>query len=155
LLPWGHPCPKPKPHLDQFSGYCRAHDRDRQIDEPRYNSVCNNIDRRYSVVLRCGLVMIKQRETDAWFVGPQYWPEIAPAAGGRRQSPIMIRSCQATFCQTLRERPLIISYDEQSANKLTNNGHTVQLTVDGTRSSASFSTSQLLLCSFHMANSHV
>ena len=43
-----HPSPQPKRHLDRFSGFSRAHDRDRpthrqtdrQTDRPRY-SVCN------------------------------------------------------------------------------------------------------------------
>ena len=28
----GHPSPQPKRHLDRFSRFCRAHDRDRQTD---------------------------------------------------------------------------------------------------------------------------
>lgn len=72
------------------------------------------------------------------FVGPQYWPEIAPAAAGDHQSPILIRSRDAKFCQTLRERPLDISYDAMEADTLENNGHTVQVTIHGNYSSASF-----------------
>jgi len=72
---------------------------------------------------------------DRRLVGPQYWQEMAPAAAGRRQSPIVIRACEATFCQTLRERPLVVSYDALSANKLVNNGHTVQVNVNGPYSS--------------------
>jgi len=45
ILPWTYPSPQPKRHLDWFSGFSRAHDRDRQTDrqtdKPRY-SVCNN-----------------------------------------------------------------------------------------------------------------
>jgi len=33
--------PQPKRHLDRFSRFCRAHDRDRETDRPRY-SACNN-----------------------------------------------------------------------------------------------------------------
>lgn len=66
--------------------------------------------------------------------GPQYWPEIAPAAGGYRQSPIVIRSSHAKLCQTLRDHPLVISYDAEAANKLTNNGRTVQVVVSGSNS---------------------
>ena len=69
-------------------------------------------------------------------VGPQYWPEMFPAAGGQHQSPITIRSAQADFCQTLRDTPLIISYNAAMANQLTNTGHTAQVTVDGDDSSA-------------------
>jgi len=36
MLPWAHPSAHPKQLLDQFSCFCRAHDRDRQIDSPRY-----------------------------------------------------------------------------------------------------------------------
>jgi len=32
VFPWAHQIPQPKPHLDRFSGFCRAHDRDRQTD---------------------------------------------------------------------------------------------------------------------------
>jgi len=30
MVPWTHWSPKPKQHLDHFSGFCKAHDRDRQ-----------------------------------------------------------------------------------------------------------------------------
>jgi len=46
----------PKQYLDQFSRFCRAHDRDRLRDRPRY-SVCNN--RPHLHILRCGLKMNK------------------------------------------------------------------------------------------------
>jgi len=61
------------------------------------------------------------------FIGPQNWPNIAPAAKGQHQSPIMIRSCEAVFCESLRDQPLVVLYDDLSINKLTNNGHTVQV----------------------------
>jgi len=32
MLPWTHPSPHRKRHLDRFSRFCRAHDRDRQTD---------------------------------------------------------------------------------------------------------------------------
>jgi len=37
----GQPSPHSEQHVDRFSCYCRAHDRDRQTDRPRY-SVCSN-----------------------------------------------------------------------------------------------------------------
>jgi len=40
-VPWTHPCPQNKQHLDWFSRFCRAHDRDRQTYSQRY-SICNN-----------------------------------------------------------------------------------------------------------------
>jgi len=70
--------------------------------------------------------------------GPQYWPQIAPAAGGSSQSPVMIRSYKVVFCQTLRERPLIVSYNPLAADGITNNGHSVQVTVSGSDSCAFF-----------------
>jgi len=50
----------------------------------------------------------------------------------------MIRTSEAVFCQTLRERPLCISYDTEQANELINNGHTVQVVVKGDNSSAPY-----------------
>jgi len=32
MLPWAQPSLQPKQHLDQFSGFCMAHDGDRQTD---------------------------------------------------------------------------------------------------------------------------
>ena len=32
MVPWAHPSPHPKRHLNPFSHFCRAHDRDRQTD---------------------------------------------------------------------------------------------------------------------------
>jgi len=63
--------------------------------------------------------------------------EIAPAAGGKRQSPIVIRAAEAEFSQTLRDKPLIITYNPVNVNKLINNGHSVQVCVDGDDSSES------------------
>jgi len=34
MLPWAHPSPKRKRHLDRFSWFCRAHYCDRQTDRP-------------------------------------------------------------------------------------------------------------------------
>jgi len=50
-----HPSPHPKRQLDQFSRFCRAHDRqtDTPTDIARY-SVCNNRPHLY-IVLLCGL----------------------------------------------------------------------------------------------------
>ena len=39
VLPWAHPSPHPRQLLDRFSRFCRAHNRDRQIDSPRYCAV--------------------------------------------------------------------------------------------------------------------
>ena len=69
-------------------------------------------------------------------VGPSHWVEIAPAAGGLRQSPIVIRPAEAEFSQTLRDCQLVVSYDHAGVNKITNNGHSLQVSVDGTNCSA-------------------
>jgi len=34
MLPWAHPGPHPKRHLDRFSRFRRAHDCDRPTDRP-------------------------------------------------------------------------------------------------------------------------
>jgi len=53
--PWADSSPQAKRHLDRFSGFCRAHDRDkqtdRQRDEPLY-SVCNNRPHLRSTAMR-------------------------------------------------------------------------------------------------------
>ena len=56
MVPWAHPNPRPKRHLDRFGGFCRGHDRDRPTDDrPRY-SVCNSRPHlRTYVVMQCGL----------------------------------------------------------------------------------------------------
>jgi len=59
VVPWTHPSTQPKPHLDWFSRFCRAHDRDRQTDRQTDRtdracmvySVCKNRPH-----LRCGIV---------------------------------------------------------------------------------------------------
>lgn len=63
--------------------------------------------------------------------GPSRWAEIAPAAGGQRQSPIAIRAAEAQFSPTLRDRPLVVSYNPAAVNKLVNNGQSLQVCVDG------------------------
>jgi len=104
--------------------------------------VCNIInvhEANEQCATACWMIAIKY-SVQCVFVGPLYWPEIAPAAGGQRQSPIMIRSSQAKFCQPLRDHPLVISYNAESTNTIINNGHTIQVVVNGSDSSASFST---------------
>jgi len=41
MVPLAHPSPQQKRHLDQFSSFCKAHNRDRPTDRSRY-SICNN-----------------------------------------------------------------------------------------------------------------
>jgi len=47
MLPWAHPSPQPKRHLDRFSRFRRAYDCDRPTDRPRY-SVCSNRPHLYA-----------------------------------------------------------------------------------------------------------
>jgi len=84
MIPWTHPCPQPKSHIDRFGHFCRAHDCDRQIDRPtnrpRY-SVCN----RPHVVRRCGLIGLIIIETR---MCPTWWPpcriQVAPSVQRRK-----------------------------------------------------------------------
>jgi len=69
-------------------------------------------------------------------LGPAHWMEIAPVAGGQRQSPIVIRAAEAQFSQSLRDKRLIISYNPATVNKLINSGQSLQACVDGNDSSA-------------------
>jgi len=39
MLPWTHPSPRPKQHLDWFCGFCRAHDRDIQTDRQTEHAI--------------------------------------------------------------------------------------------------------------------
>jgi len=39
MVPWAYVSPQPKRHLDRFSRFCSADDRDRPTDRPRYPSV--------------------------------------------------------------------------------------------------------------------
>jgi len=55
VLPWAHPSPHPKGHLDRFGCLCRSQDRDkqtdRQTDRPRC-SVCKNRPHLRSTAIR-------------------------------------------------------------------------------------------------------
>jgi carbonic anhydrase len=63
--------------------------------------------------------------------GPETWLHVAPAAKGLHQSPINIKTDDAEFEASLRVRPLRIEYVPENSKKLTNNGHSVQVTIDG------------------------
>jgi len=58
MVPWAHPSPHPKRHLNQFICFCRAHgcgrQTDRLTDRPRY-SICSN--RLHTTSLRCSLII--------------------------------------------------------------------------------------------------
>ena len=52
---WAHPSPHPKRHLGRFSRFCRAQDRDRPTDRPRYSVNSNQPHLR---CMQCGLIMM-------------------------------------------------------------------------------------------------
>jgi len=48
MVPWAHPSPQPKRHLDRFSRFCRAHKCDRQTDRQTDHATRSlTIDRIY------------------------------------------------------------------------------------------------------------
>jgi len=57
MIPWSHPSPRPKRHLERFSRSCTAHGCDPQTDtqmhRPRY--ICSNRP-HLARLLRCGLI---------------------------------------------------------------------------------------------------
>ena len=52
-------CPHPKRHLDQFSHFCRSHNRDRQTDRQTDHATPSVTIGRIYVVLRCSLKSTK------------------------------------------------------------------------------------------------
>jgi len=67
--------------------------------------------------------------------GPATWARVAPAANGKRQSPINIEPAKAQYDPALAAKPFSISYDPSKAGKLLNNGHSAQVTFDSEGSS--------------------
>jgi len=67
--------------------------------------------------------------------GPDTWSKVAPAANGKRQSPIDIITASAKYDETLAAKPFKVSYDASKAQKLLNNGHSAQVTFDSEGSS--------------------
>jgi len=55
-VPWTHPSPHPKQHLDRSSLFCRAHDRDRPTDRLTDHSTRPVAIGGIYVVRRCGLI---------------------------------------------------------------------------------------------------
>ena len=64
MVPWAHPSPHPKRHVDRFSGFCRAHDRDRPTD--RQTTLLRLWQQAASTyaLLRCGLIKPKSTHWD-------------------------------------------------------------------------------------------
>jgi carbonic anhydrase len=59
---------------------------------------------------------------------------VAPAAKGLHQSPVDIETASAVYDAKLATSPLVIHYLPGNSKKLVNNGHSVQVVVDGTGS---------------------
>lgn len=66
--------------------------------------------------------------------GPATWNNIAPAANGRRQSPIDIKTKEALYDVKLAQRPLKMQYVPSNSKTLVNNGHTAQVSIDSANS---------------------
>lgn len=67
-------------------------------------------------------------------IGPATWNNIAPAANGRRQSPIDIKTKEALYDVKLAQRPLKMQYVPSNSKTLFNNGHTAQVSIDSANS---------------------
>jgi len=63
--------------------------------------------------------------------GPAHWGSLAAAAKGLHQSPINICRGDVKYDPSLAAHPLTISYQDSCAKTITNNGHSVQVTIDG------------------------
>jgi carbonic anhydrase len=63
--------------------------------------------------------------------GPSHWTHVAPAAKGLHQSPINIRSSDVTFDEALTKSALTINYVPANSRTILNNGHSVQIGIDG------------------------
>lgn len=57
--------------------------------------------------------------------GPHTWTKVAPAALGKRQSPIDIIPSKARYDNSLREKPFKMVYAPGNAKTITNNGKSV------------------------------
>lgn len=63
--------------------------------------------------------------------GPSTWSKVAPAAKGLHQSPVDIRTSEAVYDRVLTVKPLEIRYVPLHSKALLNNGHSVQVLIDG------------------------
>ncbi|XP_021056759.1 carbonic anhydrase 6 isoform X1 [Mus pahari] len=65
-------------------------------------------------------------------VAESQWPEKYPSCGGERQSPIDLKRREALFNPSLKPL-LLVNYEEENLEfPMTNNGHTVQITLPHT-----------------------
>lgn len=63
--------------------------------------------------------------------GPNTWTHVAPAAKGLHQSPVNISQSETVYDKELPSKPLEISYVPVNSKTLLNNGHSVQVLIDG------------------------
>lgn len=63
--------------------------------------------------------------------GPHTWSHVAPAAKGLHQSPVDIETSKAQYDPRLQDIPLEFHYVPGNSKTLVNNGHSVQVTIDG------------------------
>lgn len=72
--------------------------------------------------------------------GPRgnHWLTVAPAAAGKRQSPVDIKTKEVKYDVALQTNELKYVYDKFKAKDLLNNGHSVQMTYSTDGSSESF-----------------
>jgi len=62
MVPWAHTTRPSKPHLDQFSSSCKAHECDQQTDCRSRYSVCNNRPHLATAAI-CGLQRLPEQYT--------------------------------------------------------------------------------------------
>ena len=101
----------------------------------RQNCACNQGKSQTPMniyIMSFNFSFIKVIKTSFTFLspGPPTWGNIAPAAKGKRQSPIDIVPSQAKFDKTLKEKPLRMTYDPSKAKELINTGASVQVPYD-------------------------
>jgi len=63
--------------------------------------------------------------------GPHTWTEVAPAAKGLHQSPVNINTAEVEYDTQLEAKPLVIQYDPAKSKSILNNGHSLQILIDG------------------------
>jgi carbonic anhydrase len=63
--------------------------------------------------------------------GPATWCNVAPAAKGLHQSPVDIEAADTVFDPKLAASPLQITYVPANSKSILNNGHSVQVLIDG------------------------
>jgi hypothetical protein len=58
------------------------------------------------------------------------WGKTCPNADGKHQSPVDIKNNKAVYNQGLHNKPVVITYDNRSFKRMTNNGHTFVVSCD-------------------------